>query len=383
MANCSTAALDRPRLAGCYIPTDKDGRVNYSADPLRRRSRRHEIRVESNYFNSITSINYHAASHHVVLTSRLPASAWRSRPGLARMILFSPTLSPSDDDDDDAPHVYDHEPRPHPSWLIGETDAHMDLVYQVPNLEFRNARLAPPSHGSSALVAIVATNQGMLRVTPDNVEQTMVRVRQPSPHEKPRLRDVLSVDWHPTQPAIAFSGQRDGRLFKADSRASGHHWGAGGWEWFRHRSSVAQLRCLDDHRVLAAGPRGAMAVYDLRWLQRSRTRGKETTPVVRMNEYRSGARTDLGMEVETVGGGLGKVVAAGMDDGTVGVFSLGTGRRLRAGAVDEFQLGDGGVVKCLQWERMPWENDPSLWVGAGAVVKKFSYGLDEGEDGDS
>lgn len=394
------ATEDRNRLTGCYIPTDKDDRINYSADPLRRRSRRHELRDETMLLRDITSINYHAASHQVVLTARVPEND-----ELARLVLFSP---PHPSDVFHANHDYAHEPGPHPSWLLGENDTQVIYTYNEPNLELRTARLAPPTHGSSALTAIIATNQGIMRVTTDPGRQPLEWIHPPlspssipprprkgaaslpptqryrrdplPPDKSPEHRDVLSVDWHPTQPAIVYAGHRSGRIFRADARV--RYWRANGWAKSWHQSPVASLRSLDEHRVLAAGPGGSMAVYDVRWLKGTSGKEKATRPVARMYGYRSGARVDLGLDVATIGGGVGQVVAAGMDNGTVGVWSLGSGRRLKAGAVDGLRLGDGGVVKCLQWEKMPYENDPSLWVAAGSVVRKFTYGLDEGEDGD-
>lgn len=341
-----------------------------------RRSRLHELRQEPILFNSLTSINYHSASHKLLLTCTLPGVNQRPGGHQESVILFSPVLARHVDD-----HAYAREPGPHPSWLLGENPLHLVLTHPSPSLAIRAARPAPPSHGGSALTALLATNDGLIRVTDD--ERPMSRITPPEKATRDRPgalpRDVLAVDWHPSSPAVIFAGTRNGTFFRADTRTA--HWGRSGWEWYRHRSSAAHLRAIDDHQLLAAGPRGAMAVYDLRWID-GRRRGKEAHPVATMAAYRNAARLDLGLDVATVGGGMGKVVAAGMDDGTVGVFSLRSGQRLKAGAVDAVKLGEGAVVKCLQWEKMPWETDSSLWVAAGSGVSKFSFGLDEGEDGD-
>lgn len=268
----------------------------------------------------------------------------------------------------------------------------MVLTHPSPTLTIRAARVAPPSHGGSALAAVLATSNGVVRVT--DGEQPIQPLVPPEEQSAARgfkgrspPQDILAVDWHPTNPAVVFAGARDGRLLRADTRAP--RWGPGGWESCLHRSSAAHLRAIDDHQILAAGPRGAMAVYDLRWLAGGLHRrsgmgrgGREARPVATMVEYRNAARLDLGLDVATIGGGMGKAAAAGMDDGTVGVFSLRSGKRLKAGAVDDVRLGDGAVVKSLQWEKMPWERETSLWVAIGAEVRKFSFGLDDGEDGD-
>ncbi|KAG6014837.1 hypothetical protein E4U41_004743 [Claviceps citrina] len=65
------------------------------------------------------------------------------------------------------------------------------------------------------------------------------------------------------------------------------------------------------------------------------------------------------------------VVAAGQDDGTVQLFSLRTGRTLRSPAVD---VRTDAPIKALQFGHMPGEKMPSLWVGEGDAVRKFSLG---------
>lgn len=376
MADQIPATDSQTRISGCYIPTDKDGCINFNTDPFMRRSRLHELRQEHVLFSSVTSINYHSASHVILLTCTSPAANPRSGGHQESVLLFSPPISK---------HVHDHpyasEPGPHPSWLLGENSIHQVLTHPNPSLAIRTARPAPPSHGGSVLTALLATNEGLIRVTGGERPLSHIMPPQQATRGRPRPlpRDILTVDWHPSSPAVLFAGARDGTFFRADTRAS--HWGRGGWEWYRHCSSAAHIRAVDDHQLLAAGPRGAMAVYDLRWME-GWWRGREARPVAMMAAYRNAARLDLGLDVATVGGGIGKIVAAGMDDGTVGVFSLRSGKRLKAGAVDTIKLEEGAVAKCLQWEKMPWENDPSLWVTAGSEVRKFSFGLDRGEDGD-
>lgn len=127
-----------------------------------------------------------------------------------------------------------------------------------------------------------------------------------------------------------------------------------------------------------------MAVYDMRWMDGVGRRGKDARPLVRMYEYQNQSHMHIGLDVlqNVAGGAGGGVVAAGMDDGTVGLFSLRTGKKLPAGALGGLKVPDGGVVKSLQWEKMPWERDTSLWVGAGAMLKKYTYGVNKGEEDD-
>lgn len=365
-------ANDRPAptpdfVAGCYIPADAGGRIDFTCDPLRRRTRSHELRYEGILLNNLTSISYHAPSQQMLMTCTAPHPDAATDLPLAQVVVFRPPQTKDRPHD----HAFLHEPGPHPAWLLGPAGAStsLSLTLPRPNTLIHAARLSPAS-SSSTMSALLATNRGLMRIT----DCQDFRVLEYPGHDR-AAGDVLAADWHPTNDNIVFAGTRDDAFFRIDQRAGPG--GRGECDRFRHRSSVAHLRAVDEHRLLAAGPRGAMAVYDVRWMRGGGRR--ETAPVV-MYRYRNAARVDVGLDVAPIAGG--GVVAAGMDDGAVGVFSLRTGRRLRAGGVDGLRVEEGAVVKALQWEAMPWEKDPSLWVGCGSVVRKFSFGLDEGEDED-
>lgn len=430
--------------------TDAFIRINFNNDPQMRRSRLHEIHWEGIYIESMTSLNYHRPSHKVIMTVTDPRRFDDGTSGTG-IILFSPKLSTTDGshaggsdgedeedgerqaeatdtDGDTAMDGYDNGPLPDdpsgrppqdPRWLLGECEVYNSIRLNTPNLVVNSARIAPSSHTGS--LALLATNRGIIHLNPVNDSERFYSWVGPTPSwsshggntsnnnsssnsknkarrwaQPPLPRDVLSADFHPTDPNIVFAGCRDGKFFRIDRRTrvyrdNANHGGrcdSGTWECYHHRSSVAHIRALDDYQILTAGPHNSMAVYDIRWMvdyeKGGVKEGGESHPVIRMHEYQNKVHIHIGLDVAMgVGATGGGIVAAAQDDGTVGVFSLRSGRKLRAGDLDRLRVPeDTGVVKTVQFARMPWERDPSLFVGAGSVVKKFSFGVDEEEDDD-
>ena len=197
----------------------------------------------------------------------------------------------------------------------------------------------------------------------------------------PWQREILSVDFLGQNPAETLvAGARSGEVLVADLRAPPAQWGA-----FRHASSAAHARAVGPYGVLAAGPRSAMALYDVRFLQRpwqssssgsgsgsGPGSGNATRPVVEFCGYRNEAHIQTGLDVLGSAGYGGGLVAAAHDDGTVGVYTVRDGRRVAAGAVDGVRVG--GVVRSVVWQTLPGDRHPSLFVGEeGASVKKYSF----------
>lgn len=400
----------------------------------------------------MTSLNYHKPSHTVIMTDRRFSNPFHlSTDGsfLSEVVAFSPKLARDskvsrlndgnsdgdgdEDGDEDNGDDMDTDQQdvdtdmhrnfpPHPSnrplggdprWLLGECDWYGHYRLDEPNLTVNSVRTAPASHPGSLM--LIATNLGLLEVRGDNVHDWSFPRFIHTDSYNGDHEDVLSADYHPTNPHVVFVGRRDGNFFYIDRRTAvqtkvGKH---GEWKYpssstrrhvYQGASSIAHLKALDDHQLLAAGPTSAMAVYDVRWMkttadsssgkgyQGGTGRGKgrrpqqqrrsTTTPVVRMYEYTNMPHINIGLDVAMgLGGTGGGVVAAGQDDGTVGLFSIRTGRKLPAGDIDRIKHSENqGVIKAIQFATMPWEREPSLFVGVGSVVKKYSFGTGEEED---
>lgn len=331
------------------------------------------------------------------------------------VVTFSPKLSDDVDTDHQDVGTDRHSELPadpphrplggEPRWLLGECDVYNHYRLDDRVADVHSVSVAPASHPNSLM--LLATNSGLLEFYQESDDHCHCpRFIDMGPQH--RNREVLSADFHPTNPNIVFAGRRDGKFFRIDRRtpdrrAEGEHgdWKTSslttGQDVYHGPSSVAHLRALDDHQLLAAGPTSSMAVYDVRWMKkvtdnnwdhkgkRPQQRGQGTTiPVVRMYEYTNMPHIDIGLDLAmNLGGTGGGVVAAGQDDGTVGLFSVRTGQKLRAGDIDRIKLSERqGVIKAIQFAAMPWEREMSLFIGVGSVVKKYSVGAGEEEDED-
>lgn len=422
-------ASNRSLLSGAYIPTDDEGRISFKNQPVYRSS--HPIRgILSEHIRAgeVISLNYHKPSHTMVMADRRFRGYNRNfgdpRRNLPSVCTFAPTLrDESDADQADVdmdwglltmPPPSDRPRGEAPSWLLGETEVYEQFELDERAADVYSTRVAPAAHSGSLM--LLATKRGLLELY-TGVEDGCCCPKFIDMGPKYRDHEVLSGDYHPTNPNIVFAGRRDGRFFRIDRRTAdrtteGEHgeWKASSFSTGRYQyrgpASVAHLRALDEHQILAAGPTSAMAVYDVRWMQsiagnnNNSTAGKgkqpqqqqqqqqqpdygKTTPVVRMHEYKNTPHIDIGLDVAMgIGGNGGGVIAAAQDDGTLALFSLRTGKKLRAGDVDAIRAPNQGIIKAIQFATMPWEKEPSLFVGAGAFVRKYGFGTGKNEDED-
>jgi hypothetical protein len=138
------------------------------------------------------------------------------------------------------------------------------------------------------------------------------------------------------------------------------------WSHVRQPSSIAHLRSVNEHHVLTAGLTNKMGLYDMRFFKQN---ANGATPLLTFPDYRNAAHLDTGWDVCTELG----IVAAAHDDGTVKLFSLTTGRVLRSRALQHVKTDT--PLKALMFSRIS-ERDkmPSLWLGKGMALRKFSFG---------
>lgn len=114
-----------------------------------------------------------------------------------------------------------------------------------------------------------------------------------------------------------------------------------------------------------------MALYDVRYLS-SDPRG--TKPLLHFYGHRNEAHFQIGWDVSPEL----NVVAAAQDTGTVKLFSMRSGRILPCPAVGSIHTDT--PIKGLVFQRMPREKMPSLFIGEGPLLRKFSFGTLAGED---
>lgn len=323
--------------------------------------------------------------------------------------------------------------------------------------------LSPASTGVNDLFCTIATNNGILLM--NGIHEQVHEWHKHTLAEGPPM-DVLTQCSHASNPSsVVIAGTRSGGVHLIDLRLEPRNEDVGSLS-FRHASAVTHLRNLtghNEHHVLVAGLRSTMATYDLRFVkqgldnthinggnhrikngkstgvdqrgrgfggrQRSR-KGKSTfkynasaggtkssgsvyptAPILTFPSYRNEAHTQIGLDVQPDA----NIVAAAHDNGTVGIYSLFSGRRLRSPTVDAVGKGrvadqiassgasgggNGGEnerssvprrsygsrskdfddalaynntpIKSLMFYKMPWEKHQSLWLGVGASLKKLS-----------
>lgn len=207
-------------------------------------------------------------------------------------------------------------------------------------------------------------------------------------------KEIFALDLLPFNPTrVLLAGGRCGQLCMVDLRAPD-----GEWVSFDHTSSIAHIKAIDEHHVLAAGPKNAMAVYDTRYTRRppgSESRDKSTVPVLTFPEYKNASDIRIGLDV-LLGPGYGSgLVAAAHDDGKVALFSIRDGRKLGCPALDGVNLvrppvtttvpyyfpsntgpdylRSNAVVRKLMFTTLPEDQHASLFVGGKLGVEKFSF----------
>uniref|UniRef100_A0A8H7TNS7 Uncharacterized protein n=1 Tax=Bionectria ochroleuca TaxID=29856 RepID=A0A8H7TNS7_BIOOC len=236
------------------------------------------------------------------------------------------------------------------------------------------------------LICAVGTASGLVSVSTDETVSLLTshnpyrsnqnRSHTPYHQHTRNPRDVFDLDFHPTNPNILFSGGRQPRVWIKDTRTPTSE----PCRHIAHPSSVARLRAISENQLLVCGPQSAMAIYDVRFFPTSSQGGDHDAPprrprpgpLLTFPEYVNGAHLAVGFDVSRELG----IAAAAQDDGTVGLFSLATGRRLPCPAM-EARGKMGMPIKSLVFQTVPGENSQSLFVGEGLWLRKYSFGTRE------
>ncbi|KAK3386942.1 hypothetical protein B0H63DRAFT_541096 [Podospora didyma] len=379
------AVLNEEALGSSYITGSDVDEINLrDGGIVHRRTKFSATILVPVHAPQLSSLTYHAPSHKILLTSRQPTR----NVGIA---YFSPTLSDFDD--------------PSPAWLLGDTTlTHISIPVRDSQRSVNTCAAAP---SGSSLTCVAGTSAGILQLHGDRLgwltppSQTRSS-RHPASRGRggyvkafykvastPPYGEILSLDF--LTPDVLLAGGRSNTLCVLDIRVPPDEWTT----TVTHKSTVAHVKAVGDHEILAAGPRSAMAIYDLRYIQKHnndaqaanyppnrRRIGNAALPIVEFPEYSNSAHLQIGLDVLPASSGVGGrgIVAAAHDNGTVAVYSLQTGARVKCKAVDDIKLpGSNSVVKCLQWQTLPWDRNPSLFVGEGTAIKQYSFA--RGENG--
>ncbi|KAM7206241.1 WD repeat-containing protein 21 [Rhypophila sp. PSN 637] len=393
------AVLNGQSLKSSYIPRDDQDQINFGYAAVRYPRTNFQANVETAHAPYLSSLAYHAPSHKMLLAS----SQQQARVTIGYL---SPGLSVDSGENQ-------------PAWRLGigtpVTCIHKDDPYPAVSKTIHTLRSAP---ACSSVTAVVGTNLGILKLHGDNLSwltrcpPSKKHLPHPahsrgsgrnrgrggrgapfgnSSHQRgtnkidneearPLHGEVLSLDFLAQNPAeVILAAGRSNDICLLDMRCSEHQ--GMGASYIRHKCSVAHVRSVGDYGVLAAGPRSSMAMYDVRFNSYRRNHDTDPTPVganpvVTFPEYSNEAHMlEIGLDVsDRKDGGLG-IVAAAQDNGTVALFSLKSGKKLRSSVVDGIQLSAAGRVKSLMFQTLPSDRHTSLFVGEGTTIKKYSFGM--------
>ncbi|KAK4216263.1 WD repeat-containing protein 21 [Rhypophila decipiens] len=391
------AVLDDHCLKSSYIPRDDQDQINFGYAAVRYPRTNFQANVESAHAPYLSSLAYHAPSHKMLLAS----SRHQARVTIGYL---SPGFSVDNNENQ-------------PAWRLGTPVTCIHNDGHAVSKTIHTLRSAP---SCSSVTAVVGTNRGILKLQGDNLSwltwfpPSKKHLPHPdhsrgsgrnrgrggrgapfgdSSHQcgtnkidneeaRPLHGEVLSLDFLAQNPAeVILAAGRSNNICLLDMRCSEHQ--GMGASYIRHKCSVAHVRSVGDYGVLAAGPRSYMAMYDVRFNSYRRHHNTDPTlvtanPVVTFPEYSNEAHLlEIGLDVsDRKDGGLGTVAAA-QDDGTVALFSLKSGRKLRSSVVDGIKLdGAGRVFRSLMFQTLPGDRHPSLFVGGdGGVINKYSFGM--------
>ncbi|OTB11318.1 hypothetical protein K445DRAFT_322103 [Daldinia sp. EC12] len=187
------------------------------------------------------------------------------------------------------------------------------------------------------------------------------------PMGRPPTSDTFGITFKAENPNVLLFGGRPGRLFTGDLRCQYPKWSN-----IKVRDAITHVKQVSEHKVLVAGLRNMLSVFDMRYCtpELLHTKPQNTTvPFLQIDGYKNGPYLDLGLDFDRDSG----VVAAAHDDGKVALYSVHSGRRLRSTGIDA--IAARSPVHCVQWETFVGDNTPSLFVGADYRVNVYSFGV--------
>ncbi|KAK8094480.1 hypothetical protein PG997_001165 [Apiospora hydei] len=249
-----------------------------------------------------------------------------------------------------------------------------------------------PGPAASSTVCAIGSNRGILQWDAERDPKWLA----PSSHATAYAeiyRDIFALEFLNEHPSILLAGGRPGHLSIKDVRDRNDDTRDVSK---RLGSPITHIKSLNEHHILVSGLKNSMDVYDVRMLRNTNSSSSSTSrrsnnnnarenrhhptlahvlPVIQFPEYRNGPHIQIGLDVDKDNG----IVAAAHDDGKVTVYSTKTGHRLKSPDIDQIR-SHRGVIQSLQFETMPRDNHPTLFVGNGSNLHAYSFGVRNMDD---
>lgn len=234
---------------------------------------------------------------------------------------------------------------------------------------------APPSTPS---ICAIGTNRGILHWDVERDLSWLAPSKNATSYAE-LYRDVFAIDYLSSNPAVLLAGGRPGHFSVKDVRDRNDDTRSLSK---RLAGPITHIKSLNDRNVLVSCLRHDMAVYDLRMLRAAppskafqRPAIDHILPTARFLDYRNGPHVNIGLDVDMTSG----VVAAAHEDGGVALYSTRTGHRLKSPDIDQIR-SHRGVIRSLQFETLPGDANPTLFVGLGSNLHAYSFGVRSVDD---
>ncbi|KAK8039163.1 hypothetical protein PG993_007574 [Apiospora rasikravindrae] len=372
------ATLDELLLFSTYIPRDRNGRVhrqllaNYNTP---RGNPYSELAV-----SQLSDIKFHKPSTSVLVSSRAPGremSLW----------LFKPVEAPS------------NSTNTTPQWLLGWGTGELESPFTNVRIPGHNRKITDyqinviaPGPAASSTVCGIGSNRGILQWDAERDPKWLAPSSRATTYAE-IYRDIFALEFLNEHPSILLAGGRPGHLSIKDVRDRNDDTRDVSR---RLGSPITHIKSLNEHHVLVSGLKNSMAVYDVRMMRSSSSSSSRSDsinhnnnaranrhhptfahvlPLIQFPEYRNGPHIQIGLDVDKDNG----IVAAAHDDGKVAVYSTKTGHRLKSPDIDQIR-SHRGVIQALQFETMPRDSHPTIFVGNGSNLHAYSFGVRNTDD---
>ncbi|KAL8648235.1 MAG: hypothetical protein Q9210_005112 [Variospora velana] len=260
---------------------------------------------------------------------------------------------------------------------LPEIDAQVASVVRLPGKVKTVWCSAAGPHAHHPIFA-VGTSHGakLVGLRDESVETWLQEYNWP---DDERTHDTFAVEFWNRNNVIC--GMRSGKVRMWDIRANGAN------VRLQHGSCVSHIRAIDEHKILVAGLRDQLSVYDTRFITplihpRPPSRGKakdptyhpphppslplHTFPSYRMKEY---LYPRLGFDVHR------NLVASGTEDQKVQIFDLKSGLELGVGNQDLLPNDTlTGHARCLKFVEHEFNGDGlRLLVANGTRINAWAW----------
>lgn len=219
---------------------------------------------------------------------------------------------------------------------------------------------------------VIGTSKGILRVN-QNMDMSWIRTLNTKDHY---YSDVFALQYHLNHKDIILTGERRGILSLLDLRTSQ----SGPIAKIQHTSGIAEIKSLDEHRVLVAGCASDLCQYDRRFikpnthlshtLKHTKNTTAPTTPYLTYPDYRNNGRLNIGLDVDLELG----IIAAADDvsptdaEARIKIFSLHGAQVLHEHTVRT----DVPNMGCVKFVQDTFNEPKSIWATFAQRIVRLS-----------